>query len=91
MEALRLQPLGRTTAVFSMILGFILAQTLCPQRHSKVCLELLKTFRVTLESTYLSGGNFSKVEYLDQPIGSEEMRKFYCSDCTSFLSKASLL
>ena len=37
-----------------MVLGFILAQTLCPQRHSKVCFELLKTFRVTLESTCLS-------------------------------------
>lgn len=24
-----------------MVLGFILAQTLCPQRHSKVCFELL--------------------------------------------------
>lgn len=33
----------------------------------------------------------SKVEYLSQPIGSEEMRKFYCPDCTSFQSKASLL
>ena len=49
MEALRLQPLGRTTAVFSMVLGFILAKTLCPQRHSKVCIELLKTFGVTLQ------------------------------------------
>lgn len=37
------------------------------------------------------GGYISKVEYLNQPIGSEEMRKFYCSDCTSFQSKASLL
>jgi len=33
-----------------MVLGFILAKTLCPQRHSKVCFELLKTFRVTLEN-----------------------------------------
>ena len=49
MEALRLQPLGRTTAVFSMVLGFILSKTLCPQRHSKVCFELLKTFGVTLQ------------------------------------------
>ena len=49
MEALRLQPLGRTTAVFSMVLGFILYKTLCPQRHSKVCFELLKTFGVTLQ------------------------------------------
>ena len=30
-----------------MVLGFILAKTLCPQRHSKVCFELLKTVRVT--------------------------------------------
>ena len=37
------------------------------------------------------GGYISKAEYLNQPIGSEEMRKFYCSDCTSFQSKASLL
>ena len=37
------------------------------------------------------GGYISKVEYLNQPIGSEEMRKSYCSDCTSFQSKASLL
>ena len=51
LEALRLQSLGRTTAVFSMVLGFILAKTLCPQRHSKVCFELLETFQVTLERT----------------------------------------
>ena len=37
-----------------MVLGFILAKTLCPQRQSKVCFELLKTFRVTLERTCLS-------------------------------------
>ena len=36
-----------------MVLGFILAKTLCPQRHSKVCFELLKTFRVTLERACL--------------------------------------
>ena len=41
----------RTSAVFSMVLGFILAKTLCPQRHSKVCFELLETFQVTLERT----------------------------------------
>ena len=40
-----------TTEVFSMVLGFILAKTLCPQRHSKVCFELLETFQVTLERT----------------------------------------
>ena len=35
-----------------MVLGFILAKTLCPQRHSsKVCFELLETFQVTLERT----------------------------------------
>ncbi|WP_337503545.1 hypothetical protein, partial [Segatella sp.] len=45
------QPLERTTAVFSMVLGFILSKTLCPQRHSKVCFELLETFQVTLERT----------------------------------------
>ena len=54
LEALRLQPLGRTTAVFSMVLGFILAKTLCPQRHSKVCFELLETFWVTPKRTCLS-------------------------------------
>ena len=32
-----------------MVLGFILAKTLCPQRHSKVCFELLQTFRGTPE------------------------------------------
>ena len=53
-ETLRLQPLGRTTAVFSMVLGFILAKTLCPQRHSKVCFELLETFWVTPKRTCLS-------------------------------------
>ena len=45
---------GRTTAVFSMVLGFILAKTLCPQRHSKVCFELLETFWVTPKRTCLS-------------------------------------
>ena len=54
LEALRLQPLGRTTAVFSMVLGFILSKTLCPQRHSKVCFELLETFWVTPKRTCLS-------------------------------------
>ena len=48
------QPLERTTAVFSMVLGFILAKTLCPQRHSKVCFELLETFWVTPKRTCLS-------------------------------------
>lgn len=43
-----------------MVLGFILSKTLCQQRHSKVCLELLKTFRVPLESTYLSGEKLLK-------------------------------
>ena len=43
-----------TTEVFSMVLGFILAQTLCPQRHSKVCFELLETFWVTPKRTCLS-------------------------------------
>ena len=37
-----------------MVLGFILAKTLCPQRHSKVCFELLETFWVTLKRTCLS-------------------------------------
>ena len=55
MEALRLQPLGRTTAVFSMVLGFILAQTLCPQRHSKVCFKLLETFWVTPKDLAING------------------------------------
>ena len=43
-----------TTEVFSMVLGFILAQTLCPQRHSKVCFELLETFWITPKRTCLS-------------------------------------
>ena len=43
-----------TTEVFSMVLGFILAKTLCPQRHSKVCFELLETFWVTPKRTCLS-------------------------------------
>ena len=37
-----------------MVLGFILAKTLCPQRHSKVCFELLETFWVTPKRTCLS-------------------------------------
>ena len=37
-----------------MVLGFILAKTLCPQRHSKVCFELLKTFWVTPQKKYVS-------------------------------------
>ena len=45
---------GRTSAVFSMVLGFILSKTLCPQRHSKVCFELLETFWVTPKRTCLS-------------------------------------
>ena len=55
LEALRLQSLGRTTAVFSMVLGFILAKTLCPQRHSKVCFELLETFWVTPKDLAING------------------------------------
>ena len=43
-----------TTEVFSMVLGFILAKTLCPQRHSKVCFELLETFWITPKRTCLS-------------------------------------
>ena len=38
----------------SMVLGFILSKTLCPQRHSKVCFELLETFWVTPKRTCLS-------------------------------------
>ena len=34
LEALRLQPLERTTAVFSMVLGFILAQTHCVHKDT---------------------------------------------------------
>ena len=45
----------RTTAVFSMVLGFILAKTLCPQRHSKVCFELLETFWVTPKDLAING------------------------------------
>lgn len=37
-----------------MVLGFILSKTLCPQRHSKVCFELLKTFWVTPQKKYVS-------------------------------------
>ena len=37
-----------------MVLGFILSKTLCPQRHSKVCFELLETFWVTPKRTCLS-------------------------------------
>ena len=40
--------------VLSMVLGFILAKTLCPQIHSKVCFELLKTFWVTPQKKYVS-------------------------------------
>ena len=43
-----------TTEVFSMVLGFILAKTLCPQRHCKVCFELLETFWITPKRTCLS-------------------------------------
>ena len=42
------------TEVFSMVLGFILAKTLCPQRHSKVFFELLETFWITPKRTCLS-------------------------------------
>ena len=34
LETLRLQSLGRTTAVFSMVLGFILAQTHCVHKDT---------------------------------------------------------
>ena len=40
-------------SVFNCI-RFILSKTLCPQRHSKVCFELLETFWVTLKRTCLS-------------------------------------
>ena len=40
--------------VLSMVLGFILAKTLCPQIHSKVCFELLKTFWVTPQKKFVS-------------------------------------
>ena len=46
---------GRTSAVFSMVLGFILAKTLCLQRHSKVCFELLETFWVTPKDLAING------------------------------------
>ena len=36
-----------------MVLGFILAKTLCPQSHSKVCFELFKTFGVTPKKNLL--------------------------------------
>lgn len=39
----------------SMVLGFILAKTLCPQRHSKVCFELLETFWVTPKDLAING------------------------------------
>ena len=52
---------GKSKEEFGSIFGgyciktalcFILAKTLCPQRHSsKVCFELLETFQVTLERT----------------------------------------
>ena len=38
----------------TMVLGFILAKILCPQRHCKVCFELLKTFWVTPQKKYVS-------------------------------------
>lgn len=38
-----------------MVLGFILAKTLCPQRHSKVCFELLETFWVTPKDLAING------------------------------------
>ena len=34
---------------------FILAKTLCPQRHSKVCFELLETFWVTPKDLAING------------------------------------
>ena len=42
-------------SVFSMVLGFILAKTLCPQRHSKLCFELLETFWVTPKDLAING------------------------------------
>ena len=48
----------------TMVLGFILAKTLCPQRHSKVCFELLETFWVTPKRTCLSVICFSVVGQL---------------------------
>ena len=39
----------------TMVLGFILAKTLCPQRHSKVCFELLETFWVTPKDLAING------------------------------------
>ena len=48
-----------------MVLGFILSKTLCPQKHSKVCFELLKTFRVTPERPCPNrGGSPPKSDYL---------------------------
>ena len=38
-----------------MVLGFILSKTLCPQRHSKVCFELLETFWVTPKDLAING------------------------------------
>ena len=34
---------------------FILSKTLCPQRHSKVCFELLETFWVTPKDLAING------------------------------------
>ena len=76
LEALRLQPLGRTTAVFSMVLGFILSKTLCPQRHSKVCFELLETFWVTPKRTCLSVICFSVVGQLRWKAYIKKHKKF---------------
>ena len=33
------------------LMSYILVKTLCPQRHSKVCFEILKTFWVTLQDS----------------------------------------
>ena len=38
-------------SVFNGIRFYSCPNTLCPQRHSKVCFELLETFQVTLERT----------------------------------------
>ena len=41
--------------IIGMVLGFILSITLCPQRHSKVCFELLETFWVTPKDLAING------------------------------------
>ena len=48
----------------SMVLGFILAKTLCPQRHSKVWFKLLKAFWVTPKRHCPRKENFSEVDLI---------------------------